>query len=135
MSIGSACDGFMGKLSEIEIEEFEYVPTRRRVKTGSLKVGKVIRKGKKLSMTEVLPDDPIYTRGFVIGGKTLGSSSRDTKEQSLNDESNKQTSLPGKDKEITSCLEEGIYGAAIHQMSRAEEQDSSTGQPKKDSKG
>jgi hypothetical protein len=32
------------------------------------KTGKVIRKGKKFSITEALPTDPIYSRGYVIGG-------------------------------------------------------------------
>ncbi len=32
------------------------------------KTGKVIHKGKRLSITEALPTDPIYSRGYVIGG-------------------------------------------------------------------
>ena len=40
--------------------------------------GKVIRKGKRLSIREASPDDPIYTRGYVIGGRHSRSSSKPT---------------------------------------------------------
>ncbi len=42
------------------------------------KTGKVIRKGKKFSLTEALPNDPIYSRGFVIGGMRTTDSLRNT---------------------------------------------------------
>ena len=34
--------------------------------------GKIIRRGKRFSIVEASPDDPIYTRGFVIGGHYSG---------------------------------------------------------------
>jgi hypothetical protein len=42
------------------------------------KTGKVIRKGKKFSLTEALPSSPIYNRGFVIGGMRTKDSSKNT---------------------------------------------------------
>jgi hypothetical protein len=33
---------------------------------------KIIRKVKRFNITEAAPDDPIYTRGFVIGGRYPG---------------------------------------------------------------
>lgn len=42
--------------------------------------GKVIRKGTRSFITEALPDDPVYPRGFVVGGKySRGSSKRPPK--------------------------------------------------------
>lgn len=39
--------------------------------------GKIVRKGKRLSIREALPDNPIYTRGVVyVGGFNYRSTSR-----------------------------------------------------------
>jgi hypothetical protein len=46
--------------------------------TDMKKTGTVIRKGKRLSITEALPDSPIYNRGFVIGGMRMKDSSKNT---------------------------------------------------------
>ncbi len=76
------------------------------------KTGKVIRKGKKFSLTEALPDDPIYKRGFVIGGRQTTGSSRNTvgnnsqprnQESSSNDQKLEQ--LP---KELREHLTKGL---------------------------
>lgn len=44
--------------------------------------GKVIRKGKRFSITEASPDHPIYKRGFVVGGHYSRRSSSATKSTS-----------------------------------------------------
>jgi len=56
------------------------------------KTGKVIRKGKKFSLTEALPDSPIYNRGFVIGGMRTKDSSNNTPEKNSKDENKKPNS-------------------------------------------
>lgn len=38
--------------------------------------GKVILKGKNLSLKECLPDDPVYKRGYVVGGQSMNLSSK-----------------------------------------------------------
>ena len=43
------------------------------------KTGKIIRKGKKFNLTECLPDDPVYSRGFVFGIKTVNNISKNTR--------------------------------------------------------
>ena len=40
--------------------------------------GKVIRQGKHSSLTVLSKDDPVYKRGFVIGGRTSRFSSKST---------------------------------------------------------
>ena len=40
-----------------------------------------IIKGKKLTLKELPPDDPIYSRGFVVGGKTSRSLPKDDDEK------------------------------------------------------
>jgi len=39
-------------------------------------VGKKTQTAKHLKMRSLPPDDPIYPRGFVIGGKRLGDSTQ-----------------------------------------------------------
>lgn len=46
--------------------------------TDEVNTGKVMRKGKRLSITEASPDAEIYNRGFVIGGKILKRFSKGT---------------------------------------------------------
>jgi hypothetical protein len=90
------------------------------------KTGKVIRKGKKFSLTEALPSSPIYKRGFVVGGQQTTNSSKDTQAKNSNNENEKRNfssrSLEEQKKELDK--------AAKHQMSA--EPDLSTGAKKKD---
>ena len=39
---------------------------------------KMIRQGKKYSIKEALPDDPIYNRGFVVGVQRSKNLSKNT---------------------------------------------------------
>lgn len=74
--------GFTRQLSEIEIEEYEYVPSRRRLNTGMLKAGAVIQQSGGFSIREASPDAAIYKRGFVISGRILRRSTKDTRGRS-----------------------------------------------------
>lgn len=70
--------GFTRQLSEIEIEEYEYVPSRRRLNTVMLKAGAVIQQSGGFSIREASPDAAIYKRGFVISGRIFRRSTKDT---------------------------------------------------------
>jgi hypothetical protein len=51
---------------------------------------KIIRKGTRFNITEASPDDPIYTRGFVIGGHYSGRGILDKRDKDANAENNEQ---------------------------------------------
>ena len=53
------------------------------------KAGQIVRKGKRLSMVEASPDDPIYKRGFVIGKAVKRKSSEPSPETNFKNESKK----------------------------------------------
>ncbi len=46
------------------------------------KGGEVIRKGKRFSIVWASADDPIYTRGYVVGGNYTKRSSKSTEQKS-----------------------------------------------------
>ncbi len=51
---------------------------------------KIIRKGKRFNITEAAPDDPIYTRGYVIGGHYSGRRILDKRDKETNAENNEE---------------------------------------------
>ena len=54
-------------------------PTRAKRRKGeSSKPGRSTPKDERFRAREAPPDDPIYTRGFVIGGRYPRRSSKDT---------------------------------------------------------
>jgi len=89
------------------------------------KTGKVLRKGKKFSLTEALPDSPIYSRGFVIGGMRTKDSSSDTAAKNSQKENKKQKSsfpsLKDQEKELDDWINGGMAKAAAHQMGKKED--------------
>lgn len=110
-----------------------------------------VYKGEKFSITPAPPDHRIYSRGFVIGGKVLKKSSKNTPETNSKPKrkkeykgedspmSDKKTPLPKEiSEEFQADLEEwmnhGIYEAAQNQWSMTsisipkEKSPSSTGQ-------
>ena len=56
------------------------------------KGGKVIRQGKRSSIREASPDDPIYTRGFLVGGNYSGR--RTINDQDKNTSNNSIEKIP-----------------------------------------
>ena len=57
-----------------------------------MKEKKIIRKGKYFNITEASPDDPIYTRGFVIGGHYRGRRTINDQGKTTSNNSNEKTS-------------------------------------------
>ncbi len=48
----------------------------QRATTDTTTTGQPIRKGKRFSINRASPDDPIFKRGFVIGGRYSSTSSK-----------------------------------------------------------
>ena len=67
-------------------------------------------------MTEASPDSKVYKRGYVIGGKILKPSSKNTQESSSRSESKKQISEEFQN-ELEAWASHGIVKAAHNQMS------------------
>jgi len=67
----------------------------------------IIRK----NIRQASPDDPIYTSGFVIGGRRSMASSSDTQSPPR-----VPKTMDEMDREIKEWMETGIYEAAAHQM-------------------